>query len=354
MKKFLGLFLIVALGVGAYYWLFIYRTREMPTPEEVKAVGNLVTWNAVEGCESYDVYFNDDVVTTTSKTWVNLGEVFTEGKVVVVAKGTEMRKPSAKSQEVNIFRNTNFSDDLVMNVQLQSNMEVRIPSNIRRVNLSMAEGVSEANNSYIILNNRTQDLILHLNQIVLHAPDNRGCIQMYDGEYTSDKHNFNLIILAEGDSILTGGDYTTVPNQPTENSNSKGRKGGEGFSAIAVPRIMFQGSGGITLRGGNGGPGGKGSDSSGISLAVYGSGGDGGNGGCGLKCESIILCMEMVGAVNCYGGEGGDGGSPGRNGSIMTGPTHTSEWSSRYGKDGDRGQGSIGELQTYEGTFYSE
>jgi hypothetical protein len=107
------------------------------------------------------------------------------------------------------------------------------------------------------------------------------------------------------------------------------------------------GDGNLTLQGGQGGAGGVGASSTTWSTSVYGDGGDGGTGGDGLRCTFLLIAEETQ--LTTIAGTGGEGGSPGNNGSILSGPWNTSNWSQHYGKTGANGEAFIGEKVTISG-----
>ena len=98
-----------------------------------------------------------------------------------------------------------------------------------------------------------------------------------------------------------------------------GGKGGEGYSAVKAPKVVFSGDESVFVKGGKGGNGGTGGEAKkglfGIYINEGGHGGDGGNGGSGITAEKVFINVSTGKPLKAAGGEGGCGGAkgPGKN-----------------------------------------
>lgn len=318
---------------------------KLDTPQ-IESIGNVIQWQPIEKAEEYDILFNEKVIATTKDTYYILETVEEVGQINVVAK-TEKRS-SDKSNGVRAIKTENFKQYETQTVELKNNNKINVAPNINYVTVT-----GTAINTCLIIAERTTDIVIKLENVTMTSPNGFSCIATVDNNYDSTKNNFSAIIIAEGINTLNGKSVTVLPSQPATNSEKDGQDGIEGGSGIVFPKIAIMGSGSLTLSGGNGGKGGKGADSAGWVAAVFGDGGDGGDGGYGIKATKIAVAMEYSGICKCSGGEGGKGGNPGANGSIISGPIYSAagNYERYYGKDGEPGGATIGELFQYRGSF---
>ena len=315
------------------------------TAPSLSVIGNTIYWEPVESASSYDVYKNNNFLTTVSDTYYIAEGNEADSQYYVIAKAAEGAKDSDKSDPVIIHKQSGFSVDEIMEIELSSNCYT-VPANINCVSVT-----GNASGAYILVADRTRDLVIELNGVKMTSPQGKSCIMTDDGTYDASEKKYSVTIKVSGTNVLTGSDYTSVPATPQDNTGQKGTKGGSGGSGIILPNVCITGDGSLTLDGGNGGPGGTGAASSGWSTAVYGNGGDGGNGGCGIKTTNAVLAMSLTGVLKAYGGKGGSKGRPGSNGSILSGPWATAKWDSCYGSMGTDGTAIIGEFKQLSGVY---
>lgn len=312
---------------------------------EVSVMGGVIMWDKVNNATMYEVYKNGVLVNTTSETHYSFEDITEDAQVYVVAIDEEESKTSESSSKVLVYQQSGFSSEESMTIELESGGYV-IPANIKYVCIT-----GNSTNAYITIADRTSDLIVSLNNVNLTSPEGKDCIATSDGEINSNNKRYTVSVKVNGINILQGGNCTSVPSQPSDNTSKKGGKGGDGGSCLVLPYIVFCGNGSLTLNGGNGGAGGKGADSSGWSTACYGNGGDGGNGGNGIETEKAVLAMSLTGLVESYGGTAGTKGAPGANGSTLSGALYTSSWKNSYGKEGTEGLSVLGDIQLVSGIY---
>lgn len=320
-------------------------TGKIKAPEPL-VIGNVICWDSVNGAVSYEIYKNNELIETINDTYFvpNNDEI---AQFAIKAIGETTSKNSEMSSAVVMYKQSGFVEDETMNIEL-TNGCFTIPSNINYV---LVSGTSSS--AYIVVEDRTTDLFVELNNVIMTSPEGKSCIMTREENYDASELRFGVTIKVNGISVLNGANYTTVPGTPNDNSEKKGYAGGNGGSGIVLPLISITGSGQITLNGGNGGKGGTGAASSGWSTSCYGNGGNGGNGGYGIKATKLVLTMSKEGIVKAYGGQGGSKGSPGSNGSIVSGPLNTSNWKNCYGDDGTDGESSLGDIKIIGGTYLS-
>lgn len=324
--------------------LFDTSEKKLAT-RTVVAVGNTVYWSKIadDTATDYDVYKNNEFYLNTKQLYIIENDLTQNAQYYVIAKdSTGEKKNSDKSETVMLYQNTGFEESKCMEIELENEMGYSIPSTISYVKVT-----GKGENTFIQIMNRTSDLVLELNEVTLISSMGKNCIDAP----IDNNSSFTVMVVLNGSSEITGGDYTDVPKKPSENSGRTGTTGGKGGSGIVAPRVAFAGSGSLVINGGNGGKGGDGADSSGFSTAVYGNGGQGGEGGDGVVCNLAVMSMDMAGYVKIITGAGGQGGTPGANGSIITGPANTADYKRRYGKEGDKGKAINGAYRTYSGVF---
>ncbi len=310
------------------------------------AIGNTIIWNPVTEALNYEIFCDEISLTTTNNTYYTVGNLTSTSQFYVVAKSSDMSKDSEKSQSVIVYKNANFSDNESMLFELSDNNTYTISKAINYVQVS-----GSAVNTSILISDRVSDIVVELDNVSMVSPEGKSCISTTDESFDFSLKHFAVTIIVKGTNELTGSNYLSVPPTPSNNSNKRGTNGGDGGSGLILPNIAIAGSGSLTLNGGNGGKGGAGAPSSGMSSAVYGHGGNGGNGGYGIKCTNIVLVMDVAGITRAYGGLGGERGTPGANGSVLTGPLNTANWSNCYGAVGRNATALIGQIRQLSGVY---
>lgn len=313
---------------------------------DVTALGNTVLWDTISEATEYDVYSNNTFLTTVSDTYYIASELSDTTAFYIIAKNQDESRNSQKSNNVILYKNCDFSSEETMEIKLSNNSGYYVPATINYVTVS-----GTAVNSYIIISDRTKDIVIELDNVNITSLQNKNCISTDGNSYDFSLKRYSATIIVKGTNLLNGSNYNSKPQKPSENSGRKGTKGGEGGSGIVLPNIALTGNGSLTINGGNGGEGGDGSNSSGFSSAVYGHGGDGGSGGSGIKCTTLLLVMDITGITSTHGGLAGTRGAPGGNGSVLTGPFNTANWSNCYGDNGVNGSSLIGAIKQISGVY---
>lgn len=319
-------------------------TATLAAPK-INSCGNVIYWDAVKNATEYVVYRNGSSVTRIDNTYFIVDKGTSDAEYTVQAKNNNAI--SLSSNQITVYQTTGFGNSETMGISLSDNKEYTIESTIKYVTVS-----GSAQNSNIIIQNRATDLIIELNSVSLSASEAKSCISTIDGKYDASYTNFAVTFIVNGENTLTGGSCTTTPPaQTSANSGKTGTNGTDGGSGIIAPKISVTGSGVLTLKGGDGGNGGTGAPSSGLSTSLYGDGGNGGDGGSGIKCTTFVMAMQVQGIVKSSGGTGGEGGSPGANGSMLSGALGSAAWDWHFGKDGKTGQGLVGTLLQFSGSY---
>ncbi len=349
IKTLLAIILIMALTACLFGCEFLGNlfSKKFDTPN-VRVIGNTVVWDEIEGAEEYDIYCNDELVTTTKDPYYISRDNDKNLAVQVVAKNDKPKRNSDLSDKVILYKQTNFTEEETLTINLNSGKYEVLP----KINKVVISGSSDS--AHILILDRTNDLFIELNNVTMTAPSGKSCIATQGDIFDSTAKRFSVTIQVNGTNMLTGGNCTTVPERPATNKEITGKKGGNGGSGIILPLVSFTGDGTLTLNGANGGRGGTGSDSSGMSTSRFGAGGTGGDGGSGIKSTNIVVSMLPNGILKAYGGKCGKGGSPGSNGSILSGPLYTSTWENYYGKNGEDGQSLCGEIAVYSGVYLNQ
>ncbi|MDR0777891.1 MAG: hypothetical protein LBE48_00405 [Methanomassiliicoccaceae archaeon] len=154
----------------------------------------------------------------------------------------------------------------------------------------------------IIINARSVDLKITLNNVKLSAP--QGKIGIQDLSVGAPNHTITFLLV--GDNTVKGGNGGNGVN------GSPGTQGGNGAAGIDVTKnhsVVMIGPGKLTVAGGNGGNGGNGNDSKDAHVQ-YRDGGAGGNGGQGVVCKDVSF-EKTSGKITLIGGTGGKGGKGG-------------------------------------------
>lgn len=316
---------------------------------EVTVIGNTLIWDSVKGAKEYEVYKDDNLVSTVGATNYSSVDNDRTAQFYVVAVSKNGKKKSDPSRKVAVYKQAGFTEEETMNITLESGVYV-IPSNI-----SYAVVTGSSDNATISIADRTTNLVLELNSVNITSVQGKGCITTNDGTYDSQKYGFSVTLVVKGINVLKGSAINSMPNQPSNNSQKKGSTGYNGVDAIVLPTIAITGDGSLTCTGGKGGKGGQGSDSSGSifsgSLASPGNGGDGGTGGYGIATTKLVMVMEATGTVNAYGGEGGQEGMYGANGNVSTGFWNNMLDTLKKGEKGKDGESMVGDILQIGGIF---
>ncbi len=315
-----------------------------PATPKLSTMGGIIMWDADPKATAYEIYENDVYVTMVYDTYYVCRDLAENTQVHVVAVNEENDKTSDASAKVLVYKQTGFSESESMNITLETGAYT-IPARINHVYVS---GSSEG--AYIVIENRTTDLIITLDNVSMTTPNGKSCIGTADGTYDSNAKRYCVTLNVLGNNDLRAGDVTSVPEQPESNSDKDGGEGYVGGNALNLANIAVIGSGSLTLTGGKGGKGGKGANSE-SGLHSPGDGGDGGVGGNAIATSKIVICMNTTGCVQTYAGEGGAGGSYGVNGSVATGIWNQILGTLENGKDGKAGACLVGDIVVLNGVY---
>lgn len=334
----------------------IYNPYVPPAEEErifapyIISFGEFLYWEPCENASSYDIYKENELIASTTDCEYEILTNDNDTEYYVVAKNEDSSIQSKKSNIVSVSKTEGFTATEILDYSdaLPSG-EIYIGPDIRAVVLRANE-VTHIN-AHFVLEKRTQDIRFIMENINLLADDNFAAIQLVDKSVSRMENNWNLVLDISGECSVTGGAQTNMPDIPAVNSGEDGFTGFEGMCGIRVPTLVVYGNGCLNIIGGVGGNGGTGAFSSGVSSAVYGKGGKGGTGGDGVLCQYFIMQMENEGRTQVSGGKGGTGGYPGDNGSVVTGPWVTGQWSSAFGSDGSSGRSIYGSILGKSGTL---
>ena len=295
------------------------------TPE-ISRQYDSIKWNQVEKASSYDIYKNNNFVETTTSNVYKLGtEMAEDCTYYIIAHSDELKRDTKKSNEVKYYKNTNFDDSETIKVKSASSVDVS--NNIRNVVFSKYEG-----SVTLSIADRTADLIITLKESTLTSG--------LDFTVASDKTAYTTVIVLDGDSSISGtnGKSYTAADKGKNNSETNGKPGGNGQTALRAGTLVIKGDGNLTVKGGDGGNASEGSDSSGWTTKECGKGASGGNGGNGITCSSLTLDIGEDNVLKAIAGTGGKKSKPGSNGALLSGPIVSAAWFNwDIGKDGSNG-----------------
>lgn len=306
MKKVLTLLCLLAVLVSATGCAQLQGIfTHLDTPE-IKKVGNAISWTAVEDAKTYEIYVNGELHDTTTETNYIFKETTADIKVSVMARAENEYVKSKQSEEITIAQNSGFHDADTLVIVLENDKEYSVPTNVKNLKVS-----GKATNSSILVEERSTDLVITLDNVDLISREKVACIQQRGTAKGSA-----IIVNLVGDSRLVATPTAEVPATPAKGSGKDGTAGAHGAHGIQYENIVFMGNGNIYLFGAEGGKGGQGAEKADglagfFSVTPAGNGGNGGNGGSGFSCSTVILCMDNASKVNVQGGVGGAGGARG-------------------------------------------
>ncbi len=314
----------------------------------VMTLGDVLSWETVTGATEYQIYCNGQVIGKTEKTQYVLGSRTQDESFYIVASNG--RKNSEKSNEVIAWKNTNFSQEEILDLSDKSSFQFNISQSIKKVIVKK----ETATDFYWagLIEERESDILFELKNVTLN-----GSIKTVDGKYDRATHNYSVIFLVEGtcvlraDAGLNGNNYS---GDSWTNSEMDGGDGKDGKVALTVSTAIFKGNGSLQIYGGNGGNGGDGaSTSTWEAVNGPGAGSNGGNGGAAIKSSYFVLQMDTMGWISYTDGSGGRKGEPGENNSIITGPGASLMWNDMYdiGKNGSSGSSSLGKRIIIQGNL---
>ena len=316
--------------------------EKLATPV-LKSQGYYLYWDHVENATDYDIYKDGELYDSTTKNYYRALDLSETGEFHIVARA-EGYKNSVRSAYKKVYKNTNFTEEETLEIDLSIESYVIIGSEYNYVSIT---GTAEAGR--ISLEYRTTDILIELNNVNFTAAEGKTCITL-EGDYLYTDFDYTAIFVVNGDNYLNGSSYTSSMPQPSPNTSQDGRKGGSGKHAIYLPNVYITGDGNLTCQGGKGGVGGKGANSEGIYIGLYGKGGEGGNGGNGIYCSNLYVDFNSSKSkLVAKGGLAGEGGVPGNNGSVLSGPTGVLMWESSFGKKGSNGKSIIGTVKILNG-----
>ncbi len=341
------IFVLFILVISGYLFFFHFKKNSVfekepeissLNPPTIISFGTFLFWNEVEDAKEYEVYSNDCLLTTVSDTRFELGILNKETKYYVKAKNEKII--SEKSNDVLASKNSEFTNDEILNLSKTATYNSTIPENVKKVILGSST-TSSTIDLCIKLERRNSDITFELHNIIID-----GSISTMDSTFSRRTKNYNVIFEVYGECKIKGKNGSNGKDYSSEyfNNTEMCEAGEDGEDAIIVPTAIIKGPGNLTISGGNGGNGGIGaSTTTWESSATPGVGTNGGNGGSAIKTSYLILIMDVDSSIILSDGIGGKKGIPGMNNSILTGPLVSAMWKDIYdvGKDGTRGNSII-------------
>ncbi len=338
MKKIIFIVIVLllisaVLAVGfSLGWDYIGRLGRVATPE-VKAIGNVLYWDEIEHAESYDVFNNGVFLETVSAPGYVATDINDYNSFTVVANAGKTWRKSKESHSVTVLNELSFSPSETLAINLTYGYgEYVVHSNIKYVKIT---GTSLESN--VVIEDRDDDLFIKLENVTMMSPIGKNCISAKNVATDFSDLDYGVALIVAGENSLVGSDY--LRGADSSSSSFYGSNGGNGSSAIVVPKLAIIGNGTLTLDAGDGGRGEAASSSK--------SAGDGGAGGSGIKCTETILAYN--GILRIYVGNGGDGGSafePSNNSLLIDSSSNRPA-----GAEGAKGQAIEGELIILNGSY---
>ncbi len=324
---------IIAFSVSAFALtgcgLFDSKEQKAFTatvPEIIREYDS-IKWDLVENASEYQVYCNGSLVeTVTDNVYKVADEIKTDSTYYIIAHSAELKRDTKQSNEVIYYKNADFSEGETLKVT--SSSSVTVSNNIRQLEFDGYEG------------SVTLDIADRIADLTVSIKDSK----LYSGlnfRVEEDKKPYTVILDVKGTVSISGknGKSYTAADKGKNNSETDGKRGGNGETALRADTLVIKGDGNLYLNGGNGGNASEGSDSSGLLTTKYcGKGASGGNGGNGLTCDTLYLKMAEESKVTARAGTGGKKSSPGSNGAGISGPIVSAAWYNwDIGKDGSNG-----------------
>lgn len=275
----------------------------------VREYGDCLTWEPVKGADVYYVYRDGQKIGETTEGEYVVGALESDSEIYVVAEDKDENVRSKESNTVTVSKNTNFSEDEILDLSQEYVWEGDIEANIRQVILKKDATIT----AKFTLKERKQDITFLLENTQVVGENVIEDLQLdYDCPY-------GVIIHTKGTSSIQGekGDYYagTFP----VDSEKNGVDGGDGGNAVYASNVVIVGEGNLTVTGGDGGNGSDGAATSAYKTYVPGKGSHGGDGGDGIVCKTTFVNMDEKGTVTISAGKGGAKGKMGANNSIATG-----------------------------------
>ncbi len=296
----------------------------------ITQVGNIITWNDVEGATEYLVKFGEREI-YTGKTSCYLENYEQGGRFTVQAVQKEndvVVKSSPVSAKIDFpIINYNEENSQVYDFRTQTAVDILISSTIRKC---IVYGGGEYKNFSITVKERTLPLIVELYDVKANYFGIEGEVQ--------DEVPMSQIVtiksLGETDNEFRGLSGQNGNKGKTGGTFGVGGDGGNGVvggDGGKFNNVLIMGTQNLSFTGGKGGNGGDGGEP-GWGQAVHGDGGNGGNGGAGLRTANCFVYMQYAGLLTTAG-QGGVGGSTG-----------DGDWMSqgRFGRNGESGADFIG------------
>ncbi|MCH5164260.1 MAG: hypothetical protein J1F36_04510 [Clostridiales bacterium] len=356
-KKFLCLCAVMAVLIfyitGCDLFSFTGTPNDQPSVQgtvsspHIISFSNYLYWDSVNNATEYDIYKNGNYIETTFLTNYTFGELQQDTEFYVIAKNSSKNSVSQPSNSIVASKNINFLDSEILNLSDETDFNGTISSTIRKVIVHKSEQSDMEFEATIDF--RTTDLLFEFKNAKLI-----GKIATKGDNYSRLKDDYNVIFAVSGDNQIIGKSGFAQTEVFEDNSEKDGLDGGDGLDAIIAPTIIVQGSGNLTIRGGNGGNGGNGASTTTYSTKTIGKGSNGGNGGSGVVTQYLIVNMGTHDSkVAVSGGLGGKKGNPGGNNSILTGPLVSMMWNDIYdiGKAGTSGKSVVGIVTILKGNL---
>ncbi len=268
------------------------------------AVGNIYSWESVDGANKYVITSGDKTI-TTAETAFRISNYGDGGKITVTAicekngKVTAQSEPAVIEHTAIVEGGANYK-----RYEVTGNGDVFVPLAVEKA-VIVGDGTSVSGD--IIIENRNKPLLIELYDV--------NCDMIFVESGSVPRPEECVIIRSCGSVGSSFYGRTGEDGARGEKGaglagvGGKGGDGGTGKTGGKFNYVVFEGESDITFRGGFGGAGGDGGLPDWYN-SKGGDGGDGGTGGCGLEVERSYVCMSSA-KLHCVAGRGGDGGEGG-------------------------------------------
>lgn len=166
---------------------------------KISAYGNVIYWEAVADAAEYQVYAEGASIGTTTDTYYVLDDLSVDSDITVTAKNAQ-GKESKESNAITVQQSVGFVDEETMDIELTSEKEYKVSSNIKFVKVS-----GEASSvGFTIEKNRTDDLYVELDQVTMVSGATNNCFRTENNIMDAEELKFAVIFILKGNSALTG------------------------------------------------------------------------------------------------------------------------------------------------------
>ena len=122
--------LVSATGCARLVGMF----NNLDTPE-IKKIGNVISWTAVEDAKTYEILVDGESYDTTTETNYIFEDVERDINVSVVAYAENTYLKSEETQKIKIYKNSAFMKNETLEIELNDNQEYSIPSSVKNLKI---------------------------------------------------------------------------------------------------------------------------------------------------------------------------------------------------------------------------